>query len=153
MVDWKNPANCIPAIITTAVLCIGSAVIVYAFTPGTNARSKLEENIEISGRPLSVEGMQNGHGGDSYVSVVMDSNGRKVLSGHQGFLYPNCLTEACALIRSEIDDGDREEIRVIGRYDDNGIFKMSRIERVNGYDINFQSYGSVKRSEEAEKEE
>ena len=82
------------------------------------------QRVEVKGYPLSVshtyEKEDYGNGG-SELAIVIENN-QKILLASTDKGYNLEVTEAEALVRSEIDDGDYEKITIKGKYIENKLF-------------------------------
>lgn len=103
---------------------------------GEEASIKSAPKIETIGvLPLSVE-QGTSYAGDS-ISTVIDVDGEKVLAQTDQYNQTYKYTDAAALIRSEMNDGDMEEISIVGSYGKGKKFRIHSV-TVNGYTVDFQ---------------
>lgn len=100
---------------------------------GTSCQMKKEITAReaIYGIPLSVQ-VVCGNGSGTF-STVIDVEKAKILASG----YDSCgkITEAAAVIQSEINDKDNESIQMVGYYRGQ-VFMIDKI-MVNGYSFNF----------------
>lgn len=93
----------------------------------------------IQGKPISVDTEIYQHTKGS-ISTVLEVDGKKVLCSYStnGWtnIYSLTLSNANALIQSEINDGDDELIELTGQYIGNE-FKISSL-KANGYVVSFR---------------
>lgn len=90
---------------------------------------------KIEGLPLSAVLKSSYNGGDWVYAVVRDANGKNILAYAGG----GGSGRAAALIQSEISDGDKETIEIIGKpdYPDPNEFAIYRL-KANGLTIDFK---------------
>lgn len=89
----------------------------------------------ITGLPISV-GEFYDHGYGSIATVIVGAEGKIILAEYGGRLNTKTAARAQALIQSEINDGDNDEIELYGYYQADGTFKMQSLE-ANGYKVEF----------------
>lgn len=105
-----------------------------------NQNTQTQSNYQtIKGKPLSVDGEIFYHTKGS-LSIVIEVEGKKVLCFYNTNGVSNIdsltLSNANALIQSEINDGDDESIELTGTYKGNK-FTINSL-TANGYTVNFE---------------
>lgn len=88
----------------------------------------------LNGVPISVSESFAQYNG--YVSIVLESEGKKVLATSLGYSSPLLNAKAEALVQSEINDNDQESIGLLGYFEGNE-FKFKRL-MANDYTLNFE---------------
>ena len=81
------------------------------------------QRVEVKGYPLSVASTR-GSGNKEYqakLAIIIEDN-QKILLASTKKGYDLEVTEAEALVQSEIDDGDYEQITIKGKYIENKLF-------------------------------
>ena len=119
-----------------ATISASRAIESYRSTP---QKTNTVEVLTIKGKPISVDTEIYYHTKGS-ISTVIETEGKKVLCSYKtdGWKNIDCLilSEANALIQSEINDGDDESIELTGKYNGNK-FEINSL-KANGYEINFE---------------
>ena len=91
------------------------------------------KEMEISGLPLSVKtavaGTSTGMAG--YMSTVVRVDGDNIIAKLYKEGDVSYVVDAAALIQSEIDDGDKEKIRLEGYYNADQMFVIKSLEANN----------------------
>ncbi len=117
---------------------IASGIILGTLTGCDNSENKpLEETLR--GEPISVQVAGGSSGEQSISTVIRLNNGNYELCGAgEGFApYYNlqALTDAAAMIESEMRDGDSEPVEIKGYRVEGNRFKMKSVS-ANGFIVN-----------------
>ncbi len=103
---------------------------------------KIQGDITIFGKPLSVAYLPNTHSEHGSFAAIFNVKGKILLTYVEENNLPKAFSyaKASALIQSEINDEDDEDVKLTGQYKGTGFdyeFKLSSIE-ANGYEVNLK---------------
>ena len=119
---------------------LGALVLALSGCSGKKLNKPQEELTTLVGEPVSIES-DGGRLSSSLSVIVKTEDGKYILCNKMGSI--RTLTNAAAVIRSEMNDGDNEPVVLKGKYDvleimnSDEVFKRFKIYSVsaNGFTI------------------
>lgn len=119
----------------TLCALVAATTLVFSSCARNDAEKQKDEYLTISGIPMGLGESYARTSGSLAVVLKVPNQSQPVLA--YTYISLDCRTsaEAQALIQSEINDGDEEEIELFGKYDGKK-FQIKRL-KANGLEVDF----------------